>query len=113
MVNSLSDLLAVFGGEREAAIARELTKRFESVVCGSLDRLLVDARDGAIPARGEFVFIVRGSASRPAGDGTTDAMLEAILEEGVSVRQAAAIAARLTGRSRNALYRRALALARS
>lgn len=111
MLNSLNDLLAVFGGEREAVIARELTKRFESVVCGSLDRLLVDARNGAIPARGEFVFVVRGSASRAEGDGTTDAMLEAMLEEGVSVRQAAAIAARLTGRSRNALYRRALALA--
>ena len=111
VVDSLSDLLLVFGGEREAVVARELTKRFESVVCGSLDRLVTDVRDGAIPARGEFVVIVRGGASRAAGADATDALLEAMLQEGVAVRQAAAIASRLTGRSRNALYRRALALA--
>ena len=111
MVESLSDLLAVFGGGREAAISRELTKRFESTVCGSLERLVVDARSGAIPARGEFVVIVRGGASRATGADAADSMLEAMLEEGVAVRQAAAIAARLSGRPRNALYRRALALA--
>ena len=40
----------------------------------------------------------------------TDAMLRAMLDEGVALRQTAAVAARLTGRPRNSLYRRALAL---
>ena len=109
--DALSDFCAAFGGEREAAIARELTKRFESVVSGPLDHLLGDVRSRRIPARGEIVVVVRGSTPAQADDDTTDTMLRAILDEGVAVRQTAAIAARLTGRPRNALYRRALALA--
>ena len=109
--DALSDFCAVFGGERESAIARELTKRFESVVSGPLAHLLGDVRSRRIPALGEIVVVVRGSTPAEADDDTTDTMLRAILDEGVAVRQTAAIAARLTGRPRNALYRRALALA--
>ena len=111
IVDALADLCVVFGNDREAAIARELTKRFESVSAGCLDDLLVQARSGRIPNRGEIVVIVRGSAAAPAGDDTTDAMLEAMLDEGVAVRQTVAVAARLTGQPRNMLYRRALGLA--
>ena len=110
IVDALADLCAAFGEDREAVIARELTKRFESVYAGRLDDLLVQARVGRIPARGEFVVVVRGSVPATADEDTTDAMLQAMLDEGVSVRQTAAATARLTGRSRNALYRRALAL---
>ena len=109
--DALADLCAVFGDDREAVIARELTKRFESVSAGRLDHLLVQVRVDRIPARGEIVVVVRGSAPATADEDTTDAMLHAMLDEGVAVRQATAVAARLTGRSRNVLYRRALALA--
>ena len=109
--DALTDMGAILGGDREAVIARELTKRFESVVSGRLDQLLVEVRGGAIPARGEIVIAVRGSAPTMAGEARTDEVLRAILDEGVAVKQTAAIAARLTGRPRNALYRRALALA--
>ena len=108
---ALADLREVFGGDRDAVIARELTKRFESVFAGRLDHLLAQVRAGRIPARGEIVVLVRGSPPPAADDDTTDAMLRAMLEEGVAVRRTAAVAARLTGRSRNVLYRRALALA--
>ena len=108
--DALADLCAVFGDDREAVIARELTKRFESVSAGRLDHLLVQVRVDRIPARGEIVVVVRGSAPATADEDTTDAMLHAMLDEGVAVRQATAVAARLTGRSRNVLYRRALAL---
>ena len=108
--NALTDFCTVFGDDREAVIARELTKRFESIVAGRLEDLLAQARDGRIPARGEFVVVVRGNETSPADEGATDALLRALLDEGVALRQTAAVAARLTGRSRNALYRRALAL---
>ena len=112
LVDALADLRSVFGGEREAVVARELTKRFESVVTGSLDHLLAEAGCGRLPARGEMVVMVRGRATAAADEeGAVAAMLEVMLDEGVAVRQAAAVAARLTGRSRNSLYRRALALA--
>ena len=111
LAGALEDLRAVFGGGREAAVARELTKHFESVVTGSLDHLLAEAGRGGIPARGEIVVVVRGGTPAAAGEDAADTMLEAMLGERVAVKQAAAVAARLTGRPRNVLYRRALALA--
>ena len=111
IVEALADLRAVFGDDREAVIARELTKRFESVFAGRLDHLLTQARDGRIPARGEIVVVVRGGVPAPIDDDATDAVLRAMLDEEIPVGQAAAVAARLTGRPRNALYRRALELA--
>ena len=111
IVDVLGDLCAAFGKDREAALARELTKRFESIYTGHLDHLLVQARNGRIPARGEIVVVVRGTATAIADEDATDAMLQAMLDQGVAVRQTAAVAARLTGRPRNALYRRALGLA--
>ena len=111
IVDALADLCAAFGEDRDAVIARELTKRFESVYAGCLDDLLTRARIGRIPSRGEIVVVVRGSAPETADEDTTDTVLRAMLDEGVAVRQTAAAAARLTGRPRNALYRRALALA--
>ena len=111
IVEALADLRAVFGDDREAVIARELTKRFESVYAGRLDHLLAQARCGRLPARGEIAVVVRGRAPAPADDDEADAVLRAMLDEGVAVKKAAAVAARLTGRSRNVLYRRALGLA--
>ena len=113
IVDALADLCAAFGNNREAAIVRELTKRFESVATGRLDELLDRTRTGAIPARGEIVVVVCGCTDGTADEDTTDSILRAMLAEGVAVRQTAAAAARLTGRSRNLLYRRALALAGS
>ena len=112
--DALSDFCAVFGGEREAAIARELTKRFESVASGPLAHLLDDVRSRRIPARGEIVVVVRGSTPAQIDDDVmdaTDTMLRAMLDEGIALGRTAAIASRLTGKPRNALYRRALALA--
>ena len=111
VAGTLRDLCAVFGGDREAAIARELTKRFESVVCARLDHLLAAIECGRIPARGEIVLMVGGGAPAPVDEGAADAILEAMLDEGIALRQASSVAARVTGGSRNALYRRALALA--
>ena len=109
--DALSDFCAVFGGEREAAIARELTKRFESVASGPLAHLLDDVRSRRIPARGEIVVVVHGCAPAETDDDATDTMLRAMLDEGIALGRTAAIASRLTGKPRNALYRRALALA--
>jgi len=110
IADALADLCAAFGNDREAAVARELTKRFESVATGRLDNLLDRVRTGGIPARGEFVVVVRGCVTGTADEDMTDSILRAMLDEGVAVRQAAAVGARLTGRSRNVLYRRALEL---
>jgi 16S rRNA (cytidine1402-2'-O)-methyltransferase len=93
---------------RAAAVCRELTKRFEEVARGTLDELA--GRFVEAP-RGE-VTLVLGAPHRvdPRG-GDADAARTAVAElvaAGTSRRKAAEVVARLTGTSRNALYRDSL-----
>jgi 16S rRNA (cytidine1402-2'-O)-methyltransferase len=107
----LADLTEVLG-ERPAALARELTKRFEEVRRAPLSELAAHfAADG--PPRGEVVIVVGPPAPPTAtGDADLDAMLRTALGR-LSVRDAASEVARMTGLPRRGLYARALALAGS
>ena len=110
---TLDDLAAVFGAEREASIAREITKRFEHVYRGTLAALVRQCGADPNMVRGEIVLVVAGAPA--AADADADALaaervLSVLLQE-LPVSQAARIAAQLTGRSRKELYERALALA--
>jgi 16S rRNA (cytidine1402-2'-O)-methyltransferase len=108
----LADMSTMFGGERPAAIARELTKRFESVYAGTLRELHEQAARDPDMSRGELVIVVAGSGepaeSQSALD--TERLLRALLDE-LPPAQAAKIAARISGLKRSELYERALALA--
>ena len=105
---SLADLAAVLG-PREAAIAREMTKRFEETRRGILDALAA-AYAAAPPPKGEIVIVVAppGEAEAP-DEADIDALLKELLAT-LSVRDAAAEAVRRTGLSRKGLYARALEL---
>jgi 16S rRNA (cytidine1402-2'-O)-methyltransferase len=110
---TLQDLATVFGAEREAAVAREITKRFEHVYRGTLAALASQCASDANMTRGEIVLVVAGAPRREDED--ADALAAAgtlrVLLQELPVSQAARIAAQLTGRSRKELYERALALA--
>jgi 16S rRNA (cytidine1402-2'-O)-methyltransferase len=107
---SLEDLAGAFGGERPAAVARELTKKFETVYRGTLGSLAQQAASDADMSRGEIVLVVQGAARRAAADDAdADRVLRVLLDE-LPVSQAARIAAQLTGRPRKDLYERALRL---
>ena len=107
IVASLQSLCEVLGGERQATLARELTKQFETVLHADLQTLHTRVRDDPDQQRGEFVIVVAGAApdERPEHDAHT--MLAILLEE-LPPTKAARIAARLTGQSRKALYEQAL-----
>jgi len=110
--DTLADLAAVVG-ERRLVLARELTKAFETFLDGSAEALL--ARMDADPdqARGEFVVMVAGAPPRQeeeAGQVAGEALLAALLAEGVGVKQTASVAARVLGGARKAWYARAQAL---
>ena len=105
---ALQDLVTVFGSERRAAIARELTKRFETVRRDTLGGLLAWIRAGAEQQRGEFVIVVEGAASMPGPDDEELRHMLGTLLKLLSVKDAAAVAAELTGRPRNELYALAL-----
>jgi len=112
---TLQDLAAVFGAERAAAVAREITKRFEHVYRGTLAALASQCATDANMTRGEIVLVVAGAPRQDDGDADALAAagtLKVLLQE-LPVSQAARIAAQLTGRGRKELYELALALAPS
>ena len=109
---TVADLLAVFGPAREAAIARELTKRFEEVRRGVLATLA----DGLAsdPLRGEVVLLLgpADDASEASAEDALDASLRAALRT-MSVRDAAQTVAEASDLPRKVVYARALALSRA
>jgi 16S rRNA (cytidine1402-2'-O)-methyltransferase len=107
---SLEDLAALLGPGRAAAVAREITKRFETVYRGTLGELARRAATDADMARGEIVIVVQGATeTAAAGDADTDRLLRVLLAE-LPAPQAARLAAQFTARSRKELYERALQL---
>jgi 16S rRNA (cytidine1402-2'-O)-methyltransferase len=115
IAESLEDMSAAFGATRRAAVARELTKVFESVYRGTLAELAELARSDANFTRGEITVVVEGARDVPDEEGariTLDETLRALLPE-LAPSKAAAVAAKLTGAKRNDAYARALALAKN
>jgi 16S rRNA (cytidine1402-2'-O)-methyltransferase len=101
-------LAAVFEPERQVVFARELTKLFEEIHRCPLSEALAWVKADQHRERGEFVVLVEGA---PAQDDAQEAEAERILEillAECSVKQAASLAAQITGRKKNALYERAL-----
>jgi 16S rRNA (cytidine1402-2'-O)-methyltransferase len=114
IAESLEDLATGFGATRRAAVARELTKVFETVYRGSLAELAAHARMDANFTRGEITVVVEGAPLASADEGPRaqlDATLKILLEE-LAPSKAAALAARLIGAKRNEAYSRALELAK-
>jgi 16S rRNA (cytidine1402-2'-O)-methyltransferase len=107
---TLDDLAQVFGAGRPAAVARELTKRFETVYRGTLGTLAQQAASDADMSRGEIVLVVQGAAGETSVDDVEAGRVLNILLESMPVSQAARIAAQITGRARKELYERALRL---
>src|SRR6185369_12656991 len=107
---SLADMAEILGA-REAAVARELTKRHEEIRRDRLDVLARHYRDSG-PPRGEAVVVVGPPEAAPAPDADEiDERLRALLGRH-SLRDAVALLADEIGMARRTLYERALALAR-
>ena len=104
-------LAAVLGGEREIVIARELTKLFEAIHNCRLDQASAWLAADANRQRGEFVLIVSGAQAQPAAglSAESERVLRLLLVE-MPLKQAAALAAAITGARKNELYARALEL---
>jgi 16S rRNA (cytidine1402-2'-O)-methyltransferase len=109
LAESLADMAAAFGAERPAAVAREMTKRFEEVRRDSLSALA--AHYASAEARGEICIVVGPAAAEAVvGDAEVTAQLRAAFAGGLSVKDAAEAVAKATGRKRRDIYREALAL---
>jgi 16S rRNA (cytidine1402-2'-O)-methyltransferase len=106
LADTLADMAEVFGA-RPAAVAREMTKKFEEVRRGTLPGLA--AHYATNVARGEVTVVVAPPEHEDPED--LDEHLRAALS-GNSVKDAAALVAAATGLPRKLVYARALALSR-
>jgi len=115
--DTLEDCAAVFGGERSATVAREITKLHETTYRGSLHELLARATEDADFGRGEIVLLIGGAPQAGEDDergadghgGALDRTLKILLAE-LPLKQAARLAAQITEARDNEAYKRALQL---
>lgn len=101
---SLSDMADIFGPDREAILARELTKLYETVLGDSLGAILARVRADDQQKRGEFVLVLRGAPDDGTAALREGQRLYARLKDLLSPSQAAKLAAELSGAPRKALY---------
>jgi 16S rRNA (cytidine1402-2'-O)-methyltransferase len=105
---TLNDLMQSFGGDRQAAVCRELTKKFEEVRRGSLVELA--ALYETAPPRGEVVLVVGPAPLQVVSDEVLERALKDALEQAGTLRDAVAQVTRDLGLPRKRVYQRALEL---
>jgi len=110
IADSIADMVAVFGGERVAVLARELTKQYETIRRLPLGELLNWVGEDSNQRRGEIVLMVEGAQKLSTEMSEEDQRILKILAEDLPSKQAAALAAKITGQRKNFLYDYLLAL---
>ena len=106
---TLADMQRIFGADRQAVIAREITKTFETFLRGSLAEIFQQVNDDQNQQKGEIVLLVHGSrpVERRGIDPETERVLNILLQD-LPVKQAAALTAEITGVKKNLLYQQAI-----
>lgn len=105
IVDMLGDLVALFGADRPAVVARELTKLFETVLSSPLAGLLERVAADPNQQRGEFVVLVAGAVGAEADATLAEGRrVFALLRDELPPARAAKIAAAITGAPRRLLY---------
>ena len=106
----VNDMLAVFGPKRYVVLARELTKTFETIHGDSLELLKIWLNSDKNQQKGEFVVLVKGAKDHhPHSDIEAQRILQILLGE-LPIKQATALAAKITHEKKNKLYALALIL---
>ena len=100
----LDDMLDIYGGERQIAICRELTKKFEEVLRGSLSDVIAIAAERSF--KGEIVLVVDRDRREAQGETMEEALMKAM--ETMSVKDAAAMVATALGLHKRQVYQAAL-----
>lgn len=107
---TLADMAMVLGHDKSIVLVKELTKTFEQFISAPVHEIQhwLDNEPGR--EKGEFILIIPPGEQSP-GNAAIDAsqLLQLLLEE-ISVKQAVKIATKITGQSKNELYKMAIAL---
>lgn len=108
--NTLEDMVTVFGGERKACVARELTKLHETITTRPLAELLEWVSEDSNQRKGECVVLVEGIKEKKDSSETEINRVLSLLLKELPVKKAAAITASLLEVSKNTAYDMALKL---
>lgn len=113
IVATLQAMAEIFGEQRQAVLARELTKRYETIIDGTLVDLATQVAADRNQQRGEMVILVSAVVSleedRSSEEQEADRVLRILLAE-LPAKQASMLAVQLTGLKKNYLYKRAIVL---
>jgi len=110
IATTINAMLEIYGSDRKVVLARELTKLYEQVFRGNLNQLNDWINANPMHQKGEFVLMLEGHAEETDSEAihqSSEDLLKILLEE-LPVKQAASIAAKITGLKKNALYRQAM-----
>ncbi len=110
IVDTIAALTALFPPERKIVFARELTKLFEEIHRCDLGQAADWLKEDAHREKGEYVLLLEGASADVDAELTEARRVLEILLTSCSVKQAATLAAQLTGQKKNALYQLALVL---
>ncbi|MGV3001759.1 16S rRNA (cytidine(1402)-2'-O)-methyltransferase [Vibrio sp.] len=107
ITDSLDDMLAVLGPEREVVLARELTKAFETIHGAPLSELIEWINEDDNRKRGEMVILIHGYREDKSTDALPDDALRTlkILTQELPLKKAAALVAEIHNLKKNALYK--------
>jgi 16S rRNA (cytidine1402-2'-O)-methyltransferase len=109
IVRSLEDMRDCLGAARQAVVARELTKAFETVHGASLEKLCEWVLEDGNRQRGEFVVLVQGFSQAPDQESESEIRrILSLLLADLPLNTAVRLAAQITGQSKNKIYRIAL-----
>ena len=106
IVACIASIVEVLGPIREIVVARELTKKFETVISGNAQAVLENFHQDDNQSRGEFVVMIKGVPNKLNNDeiATSLRSVLAVLVPELPVKQAAGLAAKITGVRKNEAY---------
>ena len=107
---TLADMCEVIGEDRQIVMAREITKSFETFLSGSLRDVQSRVSEDPNQRKGEIVLLLQGKPLKDSSDDLSDESVRVmkILADELPVKQASALASKLTGEKKNKLYQWAL-----
>lgn len=108
LLTALKDMANIFGIKRKVVIARELTKLHESIVTNDLGEIITYLQARPTEQRGEIVILVEGNKQPMQANQMESARILDLLLLELSVKQAVVLASKITGESKNLLYKIAI-----
>lgn len=108
LLDTLRDMQATYGDERVVVLARELTKMFETIRRLPLAEMVAWVASDSNQQRGECVLLLKGVTEEVSSLTPEAEKAMRVLAEELPLKQAAALAAKITGLKKNALYQWAL-----